>query len=331
MNGLLLDEYPLIVIPSLAKEIGLNEAIVLQQVHYWLKSSGKKRDGRKWIYNTYDEWLEQFPFWSKNTLIRTVEKLEKSGILITGNYNKAKYDKTKWYSIDYDRLPKMGRGSTQNEYSDYPFWVDRSTQNGYTNTRDYTETTTETNNKPDKSEKQDISKTDAFQNELESVGLKSINLSSLEEIEKLTELTIQKETLPAGIKKSILVQYLDCLRLTRTTGKISANVIMTHLEKMSKYSVDQLHYAMWTHVEKYNDRQEKYTLGILRNTDDHKARQGLMKLMNQGGTRKGEQFRRYPKAVGEIESRTSEEVERLEALARAKGLSGKIRDTHCDF
>ncbi|MBU8787999.1 hypothetical protein MHB78_00995 [Bacillus sp. FSL K6-0138] len=331
MNGLLLDEYPLIVIPSLAKEIGLNEAIVLQQVHYWLKSSGKKRDGRKWIYNTYDEWLEQFPFWSKNTLRRTVARLEESGLLITGNFNKMKADKTKWYSIDYDRLPKMGRGTAQNEQSDCPKWAHGTAQNGQSNTRDYTETTTETNNKPDESEKQDISKTDAFQNELESVGLKSINLSSLEEIEKITELTIQKGTLPVGIKKSILVQYLDCLRLTRSTGKISANVLMTHLEKMSKYSVDQLHYAMWTHVEKYSDRNEKYTLGILRNTDDHKARQGLMILMNQGGKRKDEQFRRYPKAVGEIESGTSKEVERLEALAREKGLSGTIRDTYCDF
>ena len=118
MNGLLLDEYPLIVIPSLAKEIGLNEAIVLQQVHYWLKSSGKKRDGRKWIYNTYDEWLEQFPFWSKNTLIRTVEKLEKSGILITGNYNTTKQNGTPSITTDYPKwvegLPKMSIATTQN-------------------------------------------------------------------------------------------------------------------------------------------------------------------------------------------------------------------------
>ncbi len=36
MNNLLLDEHPLLVMPKLATLIGLNEAIVLQQVHYWL-------------------------------------------------------------------------------------------------------------------------------------------------------------------------------------------------------------------------------------------------------------------------------------------------------
>ena len=37
MNNLLIDDYPILVLPKLATEIGLNEAIVLQQIHYWLK------------------------------------------------------------------------------------------------------------------------------------------------------------------------------------------------------------------------------------------------------------------------------------------------------
>ena len=35
-SKLLIDEPPLQVLPSLALKIGLNEAIILQQVHYWL-------------------------------------------------------------------------------------------------------------------------------------------------------------------------------------------------------------------------------------------------------------------------------------------------------
>jgi hypothetical protein len=30
----LIDEYPLVVLPSLAVDYGLNEAIVIQQIHY---------------------------------------------------------------------------------------------------------------------------------------------------------------------------------------------------------------------------------------------------------------------------------------------------------
>ena len=35
-HRLLIDEPPLMVLPSLAAVIGLNEAIMLQQIHYWL-------------------------------------------------------------------------------------------------------------------------------------------------------------------------------------------------------------------------------------------------------------------------------------------------------
>lgn len=35
-NKLLLDEHPLQVMPKLAALIGLNGAIILQQIHYWL-------------------------------------------------------------------------------------------------------------------------------------------------------------------------------------------------------------------------------------------------------------------------------------------------------
>ncbi|HDR8076531.1 TPA: DnaD domain protein [Bacillus cereus] len=115
MSNLLIHEEPLIVLPGLAKAIGLNEAIFLQQVHYWLNKSKHQHDGYYWIYNTYDEWLKQFPFWSSATLRRIVNKLEKQGLLIKGNYNKLKIDQTKWYRIDYDLLDRMSRPSAQNE------------------------------------------------------------------------------------------------------------------------------------------------------------------------------------------------------------------------
>ncbi|MDY7965424.1 DnaD domain-containing protein [Bacillus thuringiensis] len=109
MSNLLIHEEPLIVLPGLAKAIGLNEAIFLQQVHYWLNKSKNFYDGYHWVYNTYDEWLKQFPFWSSATLRRIINKLEKKGLLIKGNYNKLKIDQTKWYRIDYDLLERMSR------------------------------------------------------------------------------------------------------------------------------------------------------------------------------------------------------------------------------
>ncbi|MGW7906947.1 conserved phage C-terminal domain-containing protein [Staphylococcus pseudoxylosus] len=115
MNKLLIDDYPILVLPKLAEQIGLNEAIVLQQMHYWLSNSNHFYDGRKWIYNSYKSWEEQFPFWSNVTIRRTISSLEKQNLLYVGNYNKAGFDKTKWYSIDYEGLEGMSKRVAQNE------------------------------------------------------------------------------------------------------------------------------------------------------------------------------------------------------------------------
>lgn len=146
MSNLLIDDYPILVLPTLATEIGLNEAIVLQQMHYWLKKSNHNYDGRRWIYNSFPEWQKHFPFWSVMTIKRAVYSLEKQNLLYVGNYNKAKFDKTKWYSINYEKLEGMKRPSYQNDTTNVSKRNDGVYQNDTTNTRDYTEITTETTN-----------------------------------------------------------------------------------------------------------------------------------------------------------------------------------------
>ena len=75
-SQLLINEPPLQVLPTLARIIGLNEAIVLQQVHYWLHPQFNKSFFRDchWVYNTYVNWHKQFPFFSERTLRRTFAK-----------------------------------------------------------------------------------------------------------------------------------------------------------------------------------------------------------------------------------------------------------------
>lgn len=108
MSRLIINERPLLIPPTLAKKIGLNEAIVLQQIHFWLNISEHEIDGRKWIYNTYEDWQKQFPFWSKPTIVRVFSRLEGKGLVISSNYNKISVDRTKWYTIDYDALEEVG-------------------------------------------------------------------------------------------------------------------------------------------------------------------------------------------------------------------------------
>ena len=152
MSKLLIDDYPIQVLPKLAKEIGLNEAIILQQIHYWLNQSSHNHDGKKWIYNTYDDWNEQFPFWSVMTIRRVINSLEKQKLILIANYNKAGFDKTRWYSIDYSVVESVNRRCVQNEQTMCSKRTNGSVQSEQTNTIDYTENTTENISMSDKSD-----------------------------------------------------------------------------------------------------------------------------------------------------------------------------------
>ena len=108
----LFDEQPIVANKTLAREIGLNEALILQQINYWIeinKKSGKNyHDGKYWTYNSIRAWQENdFDYMSFDTVKRTFSKLEKAGYLLVGNYNKDPRDKTKWYTINNDKLEEL--------------------------------------------------------------------------------------------------------------------------------------------------------------------------------------------------------------------------------
>lgn len=110
MNNLLISEPPLQVLPSLAVELdNVDKAIMLQQIHYWCSKSNKVKDGYRWVYNSVSNWHEQFPWISEKTIQRYLKDLERKGLLITGVYNKAAFDKTKWYRINYEALDNLGK------------------------------------------------------------------------------------------------------------------------------------------------------------------------------------------------------------------------------
>ncbi len=63
-SKLLLDSRPLVIVPELACLLGVSEAIILQQIHYWLEINRRDerniKDGFAWTYNSVAEWQKQF-------------------------------------------------------------------------------------------------------------------------------------------------------------------------------------------------------------------------------------------------------------------------------
>lgn len=107
-NRLLINEPPLQVLPSLAVALkSVDKAIMLQQLHYWTLIKGHERDGKLWIYNTAKNWQKQFPWLGESTVRKYLKQLEDQELIITGNYNKFKFDRTKWYTLNYQRLEEI--------------------------------------------------------------------------------------------------------------------------------------------------------------------------------------------------------------------------------
>ena len=107
-SKLLVNEYPLVVLPTLAAKIGLNEAIMLQQIQYWISHpKAIQKKGRPWHYDTYGKWQLQFPFWSIMTIRRVAGNLRKMKLVIAEPLSSNKSDQTLWYTIDYEELNKI--------------------------------------------------------------------------------------------------------------------------------------------------------------------------------------------------------------------------------
>lgn len=116
MTHLLMNEPPLQVLPSLAKAIGLQEAIMLQALQDWLAVN--QRDGRHfyngrwWLHKSTKEWQEELPFWRAATIRRLLDALsapafgpEQKPLLLTDRVNE--HGRPYWYAIDYDVLASL--------------------------------------------------------------------------------------------------------------------------------------------------------------------------------------------------------------------------------
>lgn len=128
--------------PNLAARIGLNEAIVIHQIEYWLDKYKDDpthiKDGKVWVYNTYEDWQAQFPFWCLRTVKSIFKNLVDKGILIAGCYNKLHLDKTRWYTIDYEILSSDSATFTPSIVQDLHYGKCKVCTD---NTIEYTETT----------------------------------------------------------------------------------------------------------------------------------------------------------------------------------------------
>lgn len=93
---------------GIARAIGLNAAVVYGHIFYWLTANKQKsynqHDGHTWMYQTVIEISEFFGCLSEKQVRTALQDLVSSGVLIEGNYNKNKFDRTTWYALADESL-----------------------------------------------------------------------------------------------------------------------------------------------------------------------------------------------------------------------------------
>ena len=100
-----------------AIKYGVEKAILLQHIRFWcVQNEGKKdnlHDGRVWMYQSVEDMHKHYPYWSTHKLHRMLKSMEDEGLILSGNYNKIGYDRTKWYSINlHSANPPNGTGES---------------------------------------------------------------------------------------------------------------------------------------------------------------------------------------------------------------------------
>lgn len=106
---------------ELAIKFGVEKAILIHHFQHWIKFNRRRKsqkhfkEGRWWTYQTRDEIENFLPYMDKQKLRYQLDKLFDEEILVKGNFNKSKIDKTIWYAFA-DEGEFLGPEDSNNVY-----------------------------------------------------------------------------------------------------------------------------------------------------------------------------------------------------------------------
>lgn len=264
----------IIILTNLSKEIGWSRDVI--------KSSLNRLQDLNYIE------METLP--QKRGMLITISHYKDLQTLTFYQKEKAKKEPKNPHEKPHEKSQEEARGNPQENESCNPCESKEEDMSEKTNPQENTHEKSQEkpNEKPHTitafiTSLNSINNNKTLKDYLESAKVKSMNLTSTDDIETFVDFALKINSFPEGTSRKILIAYFDCIRLTRQTCNISAKLLANFIEKLSKYSANQINYVLWKHCEQHDDKKEQYTLGILRNVKEPEARRGLIKLKNQKG------------------------------------------------
>lgn len=102
-----------------AGAVGINAALVLENIAFWVRQNGaagrNMHQGAAWTYGSVREIAERFPYLSEKQVRGALDRLQEAELIKADNFNKLKYDKTKWYTLTAEGERITAQGDTTDE------------------------------------------------------------------------------------------------------------------------------------------------------------------------------------------------------------------------
>ena len=125
-----------VAFPQVAEILGIDKAHILNQIQFWMtnKKSGyfKRYNGqiRKWVWFTYEMLATQLSWMSAQKIGRHIRDFEDLDfVLSTNEFNATRYDRTKWYSLNYIAIDDYLPDNPYAEYAVRPQTIESSNLN----------------------------------------------------------------------------------------------------------------------------------------------------------------------------------------------------------
>lgn len=88
---------------KIAEKYGIEEAILIEHLYFWIHKNECEdemfKDGRSWCYSSAKAFNKYIPYINPQKIRRILQKLEKKGFILIGNYNNSVLNKTLWYAF----------------------------------------------------------------------------------------------------------------------------------------------------------------------------------------------------------------------------------------
>ena len=93
---------------DLSYRFNRGEVLFIESIRYFLNNEkiGVIRDGRKWVYNSFDKIAAHMNY-SVRQVKRICSSLVKLGVLFIGRFSRGRYNKTNYYSINEEKLKQI--------------------------------------------------------------------------------------------------------------------------------------------------------------------------------------------------------------------------------